>query len=507
MSLPCRSGLYSRMAKGCKHATCLSITKLAHRLEQDGITRHGEGDGDSQTTVVREWVCTICLESFSLDSPALAHGRKHNHQIFFKDYLSGDFDFFCIKCGQDIELAGLNVKLRGVLEDSAVLIKEGLKNASSTKTVLADESSGTTTTTAETSVRPSGLVNLGNTCFLNSALQALASVALQNKELFNDEDVMCSLGPIGAALIGTIQSIPHTSGHVKTIELKKKKHNSKAGNIVDPGAFLGSISQKYKEFKRMRQQDSHDFLRLLFNALDDEHKETKLTPESRPIHKTLFGGKTCSRVVCSECKNATEVEESFMDLSLAIPSSSIDSLVRQLRSLSTEDMVASVSDELSLTDLLMFWARPARLSGDNAFACENCPKADEGSDAEFIYRPATLQFCMRQLPHCLIFHLQRFSMTSAGKRGVRFAKDHTHVSIPLVLNLEKYCEKREAPAEYQLTAMVIHEGSSVDSGHYVAVVRYGENDWWHISDTSARPVSSISGYNPYLVFYTKASAQ
>lgn len=417
-----------------------------------------------------------------------------------------------MNCRKDLDESGLNSKRKSVVEDAAELLRNALKQPP--KDIIKCEQGNDSHDERQDGkagtidLRPSGLINLGNTCFFNSALQALAAVLLSLVPSTEAEAEIPSMGHIGTSLIGTLRCIPSSvvPGQSEKSPAKSKRTSPRYGNIVDPSAFLGSISKRYKEFKRLRQQDSHDFLRLLFNALDDEHKSIhgKEKERIKALHQEFFSGKQHSKVVCKACKNVTKVEEAFMDLSLAIPSldDEVDGLIKQMRSLSTEDLAQN--DDLSLTDLLHFWSRPVQLANENAFACENCAKIEseksEGTGNNYIYRPATLQFALKEVPPCLIIHLQRFSVTGVGKRGVRLSKNHTHIAIPTELDLSKF----GGTGIYRLTAMVIHEGSSVDSGHYVAVVRYGEDDWWHASDTSVRRLQgTLSNYNPYLLFYTR----
>lgn len=509
------------MAKGCKHISCLSITKLADRLSKDGITGDLPSSSPSEDASVQQdiWVCAVCLTVLPAAGPALAHSRKHNHQIFYRHLTSGDETtvsngFYCSVCARDVEPATLTTKYRGVAEDAAKMIVEALKTAPNREPVILISGDGSSTVGASPQLnhahglRPSGLVNLGNTCFLNSALQALAAVLLTQEKRFPDDEIP-STGPIGTALLGTLKAIPITE--TATPSLVKKK-SSRHGNIVEPSVFLGAISKRYKEFRRLRQQDSHDFLRLLFNALDDEHKEAsknqKQQQQIKALHQACFGGSQLSRVTCKACQTVTEVEEAFLDLSLAIPPvGELEGLVSHMRSLSTEDAyVPPDNDDTTLEDMLAFWARPSQLANENAFACEHCPREDE--TAKFMYRPAILQSWLKTLPPCLILHLQRFSVSGVGKRGIRLSKNHTQIAIPEMIDLAKFMpeghrSRAQAGTKYRLTALVIHEGSSVDSGHYVAVMRYGDGgEWWYASDTSVKRISSPVGYNPYLVFYT-----
>lgn len=58
---------------------------------------------------------------------------------------------------------------------------------------------------------------------------------------------------------------------------------------------------------------------------------------------------------------------------------------------------------------------------------------------------------------------------------------------------------------YKLCSLLIHQGNSIDSGHYYCYVRAPNNIWYLFNDTSVKKVdqSEVLKQSPYLLFYEK----
>ena len=106
-----------------------------------------------------------------------------------------------------------------------------------------------------------------------------------------------------------------------------------------------------------------------------------------------------------------------------------------------------------------------------------------------------------KLPPVLVLHLNRTSWVTGCSRKVP-----AHVSFPLEgLALKKWCPA--ATAEYDLFAVVLHHGRSMQEGHYSAYVRSGghghEATWWHMNDAkvSRATEDEVRAASAYLLFY------
>ncbi|KAH0625241.1 hypothetical protein JD844_033591 [Phrynosoma platyrhinos] len=158
-----------------------------------------------------------------------------------------------------------------------------------------------------------GLINLGNTCYMNSIIQALfmaSERSVMNLAENNSQPLMAKLQWLFAFL-----------------------EHSQRPAISPEGFFLASWPPW---FTRGAQQDCSEYLKYLLDRLHEEErtgrriyqtlKGSTLTPQADQLHslnKTLvekmFGGKIKTKIRCLKCLKVSSREEAFTDLSLAFP--------------------------------------------------------------------------------------------------------------------------------------------------------------------------------------------
>ncbi|KAI0559946.1 Ubiquitin carboxyl-terminal hydrolase [Gracilaria domingensis] len=181
------------------------------------------------------------------------------------------------------------------------------------------------------------------------------------------------------------------------------------------------------------------------------------------VHR-LFGGVLQSCVQCTDCDFKSITTEPFLDMSLEI--SRVSSVERAL------DRFCAVET----------------LHGDNRYRCEGCRSLVD----------AHKRFSVRRAPNVLTLHLKRFDRTR---------KDSRFISFPETLDLAPYMYGRpnEATAKYKLSALLIHQGTSRQFGHYYAYVRSANGTWCLKDDSTSRTtdLSTVMKQKAYLLFYTR----
>ncbi|XP_041437376.1 ubiquitin specific peptidase 38 L homeolog isoform X1 [Xenopus laevis] len=418
-----------------------------------------------------------------------------------------------------------------------------------------------------------GLINLGNTCYMNSVLQALFMATDFRRQVL-------SLNLNGThSLMKKLQHLFAFLAHTQR-------------EAYAPQIFFDASRPPW--FTPRSQQDCSEYLRFLLDRLDEEEKTIKALcsklPSDAPVtdcsvvessasvsddisnhyctkeskgcgnkEKTLiehmFGGKLQTNICCLNCRSTSQKREAFTDLSLAFCPTLVDKPVQStldspkqkdddcieiditpsveapsILAPSTEDVTvrpakdkseyevkmndncvldnsecanavesANMSAQnnrrektISVTDLLNYFLAPEILDGDNQYYCEKCASLQNAEK--------TMQ--IMEEPEYLILTLLRFSYDP--KCHVR-RKITDNVSIPLVLDLpierttsstspadwaietnvpdvtenlakklkpsntEDLCCTRLVP--YVLSSVVVHSGTSSESGHYYSYAR------------------------------------
>ncbi|TBU29366.1 cysteine proteinase [Dichomitus squalens] len=159
---------------------------------------------------------------------------------------------------------------------------------------------------------PPGLVNHGNTCFMNSTLQGLIATRPLH-DLVHFQSVPASLQPAEGPSILARRSPQLTNGHgiggadelawtegmplgdIFTTIMRKAWdiQDAKRRETMSPKEILTTIGRKYDQYLDFRQQDAHEFLRHMLDAMRMEELDVikkRQPPPSSTKRKRARGG-------------------------------------------------------------------------------------------------------------------------------------------------------------------------------------------------------------------------
>ncbi|KAL0740437.1 hypothetical protein Bca4012_081950 [Brassica carinata] len=302
-----------------------------------------------------------------------------------------------------------------------------------------------------------GLVNLGNTCYMNTALQCLAHTPPIRQYLYTHDDDHFNKdynqGELAKAFCDLLKELWSSSGR----------------KAFAPRVFKTKLDEAAPQFTGYNQHDSHE---LLLSLLARLHEVSDIV--------NVCQGQCTSSLVCQVCGNTATTYDSFMCLSLPLPST----LEQQ---------------SISLLSCLEKYLAEEPLGPDNMWDCPECKEK----------RQANKKLDLWKLPDILVLHLKRFK---TSKYFVK--KIDTFVNFPINdLDLSKYVKDKngESYLLYELYAVNNHHGG-IAVGHYTAYAKLiddDDNKWYHFNDSHVSPVneSEIESKAAYLLFYRRVGSE
>eukprot|EP00501_MAST-03F_sp_TOSAG23-6_P002665 GSMAST32.ASY1.ANO1.2812.1 assembled CDS len=300
-----------------------------------------------------------------------------------------------------------------------------------------------------------GLRNLGNTCFMNSALQCLSNTPTLTDYFLRGrhQRQINRTNPLGMPVISKFA--PQFSGY--------RQH--------DNGIHEDLNQVKNKPYREMPDDSSMQDIELA-NLFWQHH-----TARNQSIIVNLFHGQFKSRVQCPE-KSCTFYF--FFNMYLSVP------VVKKSR---------GRSSSTHLRDCLAKFSTQEQLGKNDQWYCSKCKK----------FKQAYKQLTIWKLPRILVLHLKRFQH---GK--YRRSKLETLVEFPISgLDMSSYLVPGSPDSKmsnlYDLIAVSNHSGN-MRGGHYTACgLNQVTGQWLCFNDAMVSSVSesSLVSKSAYILFYKR----
>lgn len=333
----------------------------------------------------------------------------------------------------------------------------------------------------------SGLMNLGNTCFMNAVLQCMSNsqyltLYMLSNRFYEDRNRRKK----EIRILGSYYML-----------IRRLWENN---DTVDPSDFKMIFGQFKDCYLGFNQHDANEFYMRLMELLHEScsfRVKIRTTGEIKNEIDALqaasikefdshfknsysflvdsFSGQYFSITFCRKCRYTTKRFDPFFNITLELPAKGGD----------------------SLHDCFKYHCRTELLKDDEKISCDGeCKSKQEALKRVTVWKT----------PVCLVICLKRFTF---GRRGPE--KIDRLIDFPLEgLDLYEYIQAGNDAhrSVYDLYGVVNHVGGTA-GGHYFSYCKNRDGKWYNFNDSSVHEMNPESLVTPmaYMLYYIKRNVK
>ena len=331
-------------------------------------------------------------------------------------------------------------------------------------------------------VRGIGIINLGNTCFINSCLQALIHCKLFIHSFFGKSSAL------------TEETTPISYNFLLICIALLDVDKTPGAKYIDISYFKYIFGKKHPIFNGYNQNDSQEFCRIFLEDLSNELNEVK----DKKIYKALTNSEGKAKILRDKEFDLNFKEREKSIITDLFYSQIITSFTCQCGSeiysfqklLDFPLLLPENVKSINIIDLFKIYFKAEYIDFESK--CERCNKKTKHKKEMKISKP----------PEILIISLQRINQATQ-------TKNECTVTFPEILNIYDFIDhdiKQDKESDYQLFSIINHQGN-INVGHYFTYVKpLGSKNWYEFNDSTVRKVKVDNNIFPYAyaLFYIKS---
>lgn len=301
----------------------------------------------------------------------------------------------------------------------------------------------------------SGLTNLGNTCYLNAAVQILSHIHELNHYLMNVKE----LNRINDSVIT-----------IEWISLYKLMWSQNC--IISPNRFVSKIKDlsnlKTVKFCNFEQNDSNEYFYFMLDCIHNSLNKLDMTIKLKKTNN-LELNKEIDNYESKDCSIVHSLFSSFLSYTYVNKETNAIEFIKYEPHFMVELSIPLV-DNISIEDCIKFTFQEEEL--DTLWYDEKTKEKKK------LLKKTDIAY----YPNILVLHLKRWIHLKKNRQLVHFNDTIT------------------LGESYELFGIINHEGN-IFGGHYFSYIK--KNKWFVFNDTNVSEIQDIIGDKNYCLFYRK----